>query len=59
MLKGTVRPVAIRRYDADLHCDVIRVVSYRAECACRWRSSAKVTMREARDALREHRETHP
>jgi hypothetical protein len=59
MLKATVRPVAVRRYDEANVCDTIRVVGYRAECACGWRSTTQTTMREARARLRAHRRTHP
>jgi len=50
-----LRPVKVREYDAELHCDVLRVVGYRAHCGCKWRSTTLPTILAARAALVNHR----
>lgn len=50
-----VRPVRVRELDADLGCEVIRVVAYRAVCSCSWRSKSLRTVRNARLLGQAHR----
>ena len=50
-----IRPLKQREYDAELHCDVLRVIGYRFECGCGKRGAVQLTMRAARAALANHR----
>jgi hypothetical protein len=50
------RPVIVTRHDADMACDVRRVVGYASRCdLCGWRSRACSTIRIARLALDTHK----
>ena len=52
-----ILPVRIRSRHELLGVDAVRVVGYRAECDCGWRSPVKASVRGARDSF--DRSTHP
>jgi hypothetical protein len=47
-------PFKIRRPSLLLGCDAVKVVGYRAECACGWRGPVRDKMRQARADTRDH-----
>lgn len=52
-----VEPVKRRERSTDLRCDTLRTVAYRPVCSCGWIGKARATVRDARIAGIEHRET--
>src|SRR5215831_6598074 len=49
-----VKPVKVRLHDPQLRCEVSRVVGYRAECECGWKSATCETFALARETWRAH-----
>ncbi len=54
MSGASVKPVRVREHSAELGCDVVRVVSYRAVCTCGYEGSSRASVSAARIDLREH-----
>lgn len=55
MNRTTVKPTRLRFHDSALSCDVSRVVSYRAYCACGWIGPFRGKVDAARADGRAHR----
>ena len=53
--KIRVLPVRVRYYDELRQVDATRVVGYRAVCSCRWRSSTRQSVAQARAEAMGHR----
>jgi hypothetical protein len=51
----TVRPIRIRGFDPSMRCDTRKVVAYRVECPCGYRSRSVGTVGEARVFATAHR----
>lgn len=55
---AAVYPVKVARWDAQMRCNVISVVGFRARCECGWRSANHKNVAVARTALQNHRLDH-
>jgi hypothetical protein len=42
-------PVRVKKYEAELGCDVTRVVGYRLKCSCGMQSAVKTRVAELRE----------
>lgn len=52
--KITTKPVRVHSFDKALVCDTVRIVGFRAACTCGERGPVRRSVREAREAFRDH-----
>jgi len=53
--RARITPVKVREYDVALYCVAQRVVGYKVECPCGYKSNLRPTVGSGRIALKQHR----